>query len=156
MIHLKHSEVSKLKLNGCQLLAAFPGVGKTHLAQQHQDKVTDSDSSKFKASWPHKYIEHIMRESSSGKIVFISTHKEVLTALSDMGIKCLLVVPDESLKDEYLARYASRGSPPAFVKLLRENWHQYIKDCTSSPAVSRTLVLHSGMYLSDVVEVSNS
>lgn len=142
---------------GQLLVSAFPGTGKTYYVNsypeyQPQDFSCDSDSSKFdKSDFPDNYIKHIKEKMSEGYArIFISSHKDVREALVNNGLEFTLVYPEKVLKNEYLDRYKERGSPEQFIKLVSDNWDNWLdelknqKDC-------KHIELKSGQYLSNVM-----
>lgn len=145
------------------IVAGFPGVGKTHYYNQvisfnPSIKIHDSDSSKF--SWilnsgkkqrnpdfPNNYINHI--KSLQG-LVLVSTHPEVRSSLEENNLHYYLVYPSRLLKEEYLQRYRTRGSPPSFISLMDEQWDSFIDSVQSTEGCTH-VTLTPGMYLKDVV-----
>jgi len=139
-----------------RVICGFPGVGKTHFVDNNMGsyKAIDSDSSSY--SWlsegvrnpafPENYIEHI--KSNVGKVgfIFVSTHKEVIDALDETGIKFELVYPDIELKDEYLKRFKDRGDDDSFIELMDKNWESFIGSLREREGVDKT-VLRSSEYL---------
>jgi hypothetical protein len=110
------------------IISGSPGVGKTYLMQRQAEfgiTISDSDSSTFdKKNFPQNYIEHI--RATKG-LRLVSSHQSVRQALRDAQLPFITVFPDVSLKKEYLRRYAERGSPDAFIDLVRENWENWIE-----------------------------
>jgi len=103
-------------------IAGFPGVGKTYYAQHN--KCHDSDSSKFAKdlAWPKNYIKHL---KTLGGIVLTSTHSVVRDALADAKMPFVLVYPEAERKDMYLRRYAERGSPESFIRMVEQKWDEW-------------------------------
>lgn len=128
----------KLK-NKTVVIAAFPGMGKTYYKNNCNGfTVSDSDSSQF--SWttdeegnkirnpefPNNYIEHI--KSLIGKVdfIFVSTHEAVLRALIENDIYFFLVYPRKCSKEKMIQRYKERGSDESFIKVLSDNYDNWI------------------------------
>ena len=110
------------------IVSGFPGVGKSFYVRNSPDCL-DIDSSNFdKSLFPQNYIEHIKSQLGVVPIIFVSSHKKVRNALVAEGLHYILVYPDCSLKDEYLARYKKRGSDDIFINLMRECWTDFILD----------------------------
>ena len=134
------------------VISAFPGCGKSHFFRTNSDKIVlDSDSSKFdKSDFPRNYIEHI--KSNIGKVDFImvSSHKEVREALVNNKIDFTLVYPDILIKDEYIQRYKDRNSSESFIKLLNDNWENWIEELENQIGCKK-IKLQEGQYLSDVI-----
>lgn len=161
------------------VVSGFPGVGKTRFVSSIRHtysiddpklpivtsisesgmRVMDSDSSHF--SWlepgirnpffPRNYIEHILANMDSVDIIFVSSHAGVREALLEAEIEFWLVYPRIETKEEYLKRYADRGSDDQFVQLLDVNWNQWVSECEAmidAPGV-QLMPLGAGQYLRD-------
>lgn len=123
-----------------RVIAAFPGMGKTHLFNNCKDKVVlDSDSSNF--SWvvengekkrnpefPSNYIKHIKENLDKCDIILVSSHEEVRNALIENEVYFELCYPSLDDKEIYIERYIRRGSPEAFINLISNNWDKWITD----------------------------
>lgn len=134
-----------------KLYSAFPGTGKSYYYSKSDKNVLDSDSSKFdKSQFPKNYINHIIENTGKVDIIFISSHEEVRNALVENNIYFTLIYPDISLKDEYISRYKERGNDNNFVKLLENNWDNWINQLQSQVGCEH-IVLKNGQYISDVL-----
>ena len=125
-----------------KVIAGFPGVGKSfYRTKENQFKILDSDSSVFhwmidantgeKKENPNfidDYIHHIKQNLGEVDAIFVSTHKEVLDALEENNISYSIILPDPSLKEEFIRRYKKRKSPEAFIQKLDENFEPWIKE----------------------------
>ena len=130
------------------IISGFPGIGKTYFANSRTD-VCDSDSSRFpKDNFPENYIQHIKECIGKYRYILVSSHKEVREALVANGIEFTLVYPSKYLKKEYLQRYKDRGSSDAFIKLLDENWDNWIDELKATPAIQ--VVLSIGQTLTSI------
>lgn len=135
-----------------KVISGFPGVGKSTLFASGA-KCSDSDSSKFdKAHFPGNYIEHIKGLLAKGELdyIFVSSHDNVRAALVSEGIEFTLVYPNISLKEEYLKRYAERGSPQPFLDLMERSWGNFVLGCAEQSGCNR-VVLQEGQFLADVI-----
>ena len=132
------------------LISAFPGVGKSYLFKNLKDyKILDSDSSTFdKDLFPGNYIDHIKQNIGVVDIIMISTHDVVRQQLEENGLFFVLVYPDISLKDEYIGRYNERGNDDNFIKILGENWDNWINDIEKQKGCLK-IKLQSGEFLGD-------
>lgn len=133
-------QIANAKRRPGRVFAGFPGVGKSYVTNLWPDECSDSDSSAFSwapgkqgqerhPEWPQNYIDHIKQMLEANEIVFVSTHAEVLEALAEAGIAWQLLVPSHNCKEEYLERYAERGSPQSFIDLLSTKWGAFIEQC---------------------------
>lgn len=125
-----------------KIISAFPGVGKSFYHNNHKETTLDSDSSNF--SWikdengnntkernpefPQNYINHIKENIGKYEIIFVSSHEVVRKALLDNCLYFYLVYPDSSRKDEFIERYKNRGNNEEFIKLVTDNWDEWMSD----------------------------
>lgn len=123
-----------------KIISAFPGTGKTFYHNKYKETTLDSDSSNF--SWvinedgnkvrnpdfPKNYIKHIKENIGKYEFIFVSSHKEVREALLDECIFFYLVYPDENRKEEFIKRYINRGNDDNFIKLVLNNWDNWMKE----------------------------
>lgn len=150
--------------NKTTVVCGFPGIGKSFLfynkislipKSHQQTQIYDSDSSKF--SWisegirhpdfPNNYVQYI---KTLNGIVFCSTHENVRQSLADNHINYIIVYPSIDCKDEYIQRYIKRSSPPAFIRLLDENYYQWVNDLENTCHANCLKVeLSSGKTLTD-------
>lgn len=148
-----------------KLLACFPGCGKSTLAANHPE-VNDSDFSRFdKTEFPSNYLQHLQEKYAAGEPTLISTHREVREGLRAAGIPFVLVYPDKADKAIYRKRYIDRLTTDGtltpeeaermpFVKLLDENWDQWIDECYYQLGCYH-IRMGGDEFLSDVVRVEN-
>ena len=133
------------------VVCGFPGIGKTHLFNNVDFKILDSDSSTFdKDNFPKNYIDHIKVNLDKVKIILVSSHKDVREELIKEGIKFVLIHPYPSLKDSYIERYKERGSSERFINLISENWDSWMVEMIKDDRLC-SLLLKDGEYLSDVL-----
>ena len=149
-----------------KVICGFPGTGKSYFARTATGLVSDSDSSSF--SWiqqdgekvrnpnfPTNYIDHIKYLiDQQYTYVFVSTHKDVINALSNSGIEFSIIYPSRELKQEYLDRYRNRKSPEVFINLLDSKWDEFIDDVESA-SVATLIPLKAGQYIQDVLKSLN-
>lgn len=119
------------------ILMGFPGVGKTYIKEKYKGsndlKVLDSDSSNFdKSNFPNNYINYIKEQIGKYDIIMVSTHKEVRDAIKNSMISrmCPLYIcyPSLDIKDEWLERLRKRGNNESFIKLIDENYFNWVRD----------------------------
>ncbi len=134
------------------VISAFPGCGKSHYFRNNSDKIVlDSDSSTFdKSDFPRNYIQHIKENIGKVDIIMVSSHKEVRDELVKNGIEFTLVYPESNIKEDYIQRYIDRGSPESFIKLLNNNWENWISELEEQTGCDK-VKLKKGQYLSDVI-----
>ena len=119
------------------IVMGFPGVGKTYVKERYKGsnnlKVLDSDSSNFdKSDFPNNYINYIEKQIGKYDIIMVSTHKEVRDAIKNSIIPrmCSLYIcyPSYDIKDEWLERLRKRGNNESFIKMIDENYFNWVRD----------------------------
>ena len=133
--------------------SGFPGIGKSSLFNSNRNLIIkDSDSSTFdKEFFPANYIKHIKENIGDVDILLVSSHQEVRDALLLEKIRYILVYPDISLKEKYLANYEARGNNESFIKLLDKMWNIWITDIEQSDSeYCKKFKLKEGEYLEDI------
>lgn len=140
-------------ISDTKLVSAFPGCGKSYFFKNNKELNTlDSDSSGFdKRNFPDNYIKHIKENIGKADIIFISSHKEVRDALVDNGLKFTLIYPNKSIKKEFIQRYIDRGNEDSFVKLLEENWDNWLGELKDQDGCDH-ITLSSGEFISDKLD----
>lgn len=134
-----------------EVIAGFPGIGKSTFCKKFPGAVSDSDSSKFdKAHFPGNYIKHIEEMRKEVDVVLVSSHIAVRQALVKAGIPFTLVYPKKDCKVEYIRRYMERGSPESFINLLKANWEGWLDECAAQGNCEH-IELECGQYLADVL-----
>ena len=147
--------MEKFKI-GQMVISAFPGTGKSHYVNSESgympnDFATDSDSSKFdKSDFPKNYIQHIKNNINEGYArIFVSSHKDVREALINQEIKFTLVYPSLDQKEDYIKRYRERGSSESFIKLISDNWENWINECKDQKGCKH-IELKKGQFISNI------
>ena len=123
-----------------RIISAFPGTGKSYYHKKYPETTLDSDSSLF--SWiekdgkkirnpefPENYIKHIKENIGKYEFIFVSSHKEIRDALLENCLFFYLVYPSFNDKRSYIERYEERGSDKNFIKLISDNWYDWIYEC---------------------------
>lgn len=134
----------------CVIISGFPGIGKSHAATTRKDAL-DLDSSQFTGyHWEELYVAAIKKAYESGdyRIIFISSHSNVRELLHEKGVPFICVVPNKSLRNEYMIRYLKRGSSVAFMHNIRVNWNDWIDRMRNTELC---IELQSGEYVSDIL-----
>lgn len=92
------------------IYVGYPGIGKSTLASKRLD-VIDLESSLFRNigdNWAEFYVGVAQHLSTDGKIVFLSTHKNVRDELNKRGITYKVIHPSLALKDEWIDKLSAR------------------------------------------------
>jgi hypothetical protein len=127
------------------IISAFPGCGKSYMFNNYNGKpftMLDSDSSQF--SWikddnenntkernpdfPNNYIKHIKDNIRKVDVIFVSSHAIVRKALNENSINFFMVYPNKCMKDEWIGRFKQRGNDKGFIKLIADNWDNFISE----------------------------
>jgi len=158
-----------------RIYSVFPACGKTWLYENQEDyclKILDSDSSQF--SWietdendwltdkpikvrnpdfPNNYIAHIKENIGKYDYIFVSSHREVRQALDNANTDYTIVYPDENCLTEWVGRCYLRelnGNNGFPIKVLIDNWCDWIDGCKVCGMSHKEIVLKHGEYLSSV------
>lgn len=146
------------------VIVGFPGIGKSECEKRNPGKLFfDLESSEYHydihgdplptEEWVKKYVDlikKIVNSEKNGKIILVSSHKEVRDELKRRKIPYIIVMPDRSDKNEYLKRYLARKSSMEFIQKLNNNWEKWIEELILDTAPIIFLSRYS--YLSDIFE----
>jgi hypothetical protein len=154
--------------NGNFIICGFPGVGKTTAAKSRN--ILDMESTGFhykldpseceftpNPDWPTNYLDAIEQAylNDYNEVILTSTHEEVvLSLLNNRELPVIVVVPEATLRNEYMIRYLKRGSDPEFIYKMYNNWLNYINAINRLGTNEKKvpiISLKSGQYLSDVL-----
>lgn len=108
-----------------KIICGFAGIGKSTMAKQFVG-VIDLESTPFEKDW-ERYVKVAKHMADNGYIVLLSCHKELRELLHSHGIQYTLAIPRKSERGEYVKRYKNRGNSEAFVKLLEDNWDNFLE-----------------------------
>lgn len=128
------------------IIAGFPGVGKSIAAESKDWMFLDMESSDYhwiastddnkicNPNWPNNYVDAILeaaRNTGTTYIyILISTHNEVLAELDRRKIYYTAVLPKS--KDIYIQRYKDRGNNESFIQKLEEKFEIFIQSVEST------------------------
>lgn len=156
-----------------KIYSVFPACGKTYMYENQDEydmKILDSDSSEF--SWievddgnnglrkernpdfPNNYIAHIKEQIGKYDYIFVSSHESVRKALNEAGIDFTIVYPKQDCLTEWIGRCYLRelnGKNGFPIKVLVDNWNDWISGCFEEGIEHEEIVLNRGEYLSDYV-----
>lgn len=145
------------------VISAFPACGKSYAFRNYRNdklKILDSDSSLF--SWlPHKldgakernpdflnnYIQHIKDNIGKQHIIFVSSHENVRTAMTEAGITFATVYPKRNLMNEFVGRMYLRGNNDKFIKFITDNWEDFMDEIERGNWGDFLYRLDAGQYL---------
>ncbi len=131
-------------------------MGKSTFAAKDPGTV-DLDSSAYTHCWgeygervrnpnfPKNYIEHIKEKMHTVPVICVSIHREIIEYLVNENMVFTVVYPNKSLKEQYIERCISRGSPRALIRAINDNWDVWIKNLETLPC--EKLELQSGEFL---------
>ena len=162
------------------IIAGYAGIGKSYFANKmegaieipsmpfrwilpkHTDK-TEIELEKEKGAFYHltnplfpmNYVLEILKAEAIHRYVIIPTVEWVLEVLQENYNRvCVLVYPEDSLKEEYRKRYIARGNSDSFMSLFIDGWEELLEGLRANKGVH--IPLAKGEYLSDVkIKIDN-
>lgn len=154
------------------IYSVFPGSGKTTVAKKYPQIVYDAESSNFQwldskqntseqtkgvlkeknPEWPQNYINFI-KQHTENHIVLIAAQPAILNKLDDLHIQYMTVAPTTDQKQIYIDRYKSRGNNEKFIKLMFDNFDQFIFDMKSHKN-AKHVSLKKDQYLSSLFQAN--
>lgn len=124
------------------IISAFPCCGKSTYANMHDDSI-DLESSHYSKKvdgtpnpeFPGNYVNIIKYHlvNNNWKYMFVSSHKIVRDALKADGIKFYSLYPVKERKLEIIELCKKRGNTEQFIKILEENFDQWIDEMSQEP-----------------------
>ena len=153
------------------VISAFPACGKSYATDKlikKGYKVLDSDSRQFsqikdingnKVRNPNfikDYIKHIKDNISLVDIIFVSSHKDVRQALKDEDINYAMVIPRITCKNSWIGRCWLRGNDNNFIKLLNDNWENWLLEIINEKPFDMICYLDDNEYIMDIINVLNT
>ena len=153
------------------IIAGFPCIGKTTLANKSKD-VLDLASTKFhyiledsliseklkgnecglkvNAEWPQNYINEIINSQNKYKIIFILARDYILEELNRIKIPYFVAVPEDGLKEEYIARAINRGNDENFIEGFQLRYNKWRNLMISQPV--EKIYLQQGEFIEDTLK----
>lgn len=135
-----------LKFRMKNIIAGFPGVGKSTAAKEKDWMFLDMESSDYhwiidedgnkvcNPAWPKNYVNAILAAANDATkpqiYILTSTHNEVLAEFDRLGLYYTAVLPRS--KDIYIQRYRERGNTEEFIQKLESNFEEFIKSVEST------------------------
>ena len=94
--------------------------------------ILDEDGKKIThPAWPANYAQYIeltgREQIKKPDYIMISTHEVVMNTLADLKFDSFTIIPDKNSKEHYLNLYKERGNDDAFIKLMNDNWEEFIE-----------------------------
>jgi hypothetical protein len=146
--------VDRVAFRNPMVVCGFPGIGKTTSTKEYKNfwEMCDLDSSEFYGltDWPLNYINKIKDLSEEGneyEIIFISTHKEVRTALRLDSIPYCIALPNKFGKEKYIEYYRNKKSSNEFIEKISESWDILIDDLINDNPCIPHLFFGNNSYL---------
>lgn len=145
------------------IIAAYPGVGKTWLAQNRAN-VIDLDSSSFKLNgqrfpaWEKVYVQVACSLNTESNIVCVSTHSEVLDELAKCKEQIFLCYPELSLKDAWIERLDMRyqksksDKDRLALKRVTNNFETDIQELKHRSGFLHLTILDKDTYLGNLIQ----
>jgi hypothetical protein len=163
------------------IIAAFAGTGKTHFCNlypraldfvimpfkyknytQIADSCTESESIKahpdleLRPDWRDTYYEALINtyHRYPNEVLVIPTDREILLRLNQNDIPYTVVYPNRNLREEYRARYVTRGNTDAFLDVFIGRWDMWMDLVRDTNGTH--IELQSGEFLSDVIHIPDA
>lgn len=137
-----------------QVISAFPGAGKSTLAERYDwidlDSSTHGDhsdpdrSEKFHGPYVQTIIQTLKGIEGTDKKILCSSHENVRKELARCGIPYMTVFPEATFLNTYMHRFESRGDSNAFKDVIRGNAMNWVRAMEIDPEASQMLRLHRG------------
>ena len=142
------------------VICGFPGTGETT-----GNDVIYLDSSVFRwfidgcftrkerTNWVSNYADYITKLATNNRyrFVIVSTHERLRKELDERGIPYVVVVPNRTLRDEYMLRYIRNGYTPSLIERIYHHWDEWLDDIEESKSV--VIHLDAGQTIADVLGV---
>jgi len=145
------TQYTHLRYHGSFIISAFCGTGKTDFTINHPHSSIERECWKYQTpDFPRNYVRAIEVFIGVKQFIFISTNPLSLHKLNTKGIPVLMVLPELSLKAEYLARFLRRGSDINFVQMLDRNWESWLTEAYNEEN-NLHVILGSGEYVSNIL-----
>lgn len=113
------------------IICGFAGIGKSYLAKNGIKGIgvgiVDLESTPFQKDWK-TYVRVASHMKYNGYVVLTSCHKELRQAFSDAMIEVNVVMPMPEDKEAYLERYKARGDSEQFIKMMSDNWDNFVTE----------------------------
>ena len=147
----------------------YPTDKEVELFRIEQDKTptlmgTDYFVNKYKEkklkvrnpNFPNNYMAYIKDTLETGlyDYIFVSSHESVRKALNEAGVDFTIVYPSQDCLAEWVGRCYLRklnGKNGFPIKMLVDNWNDWISGCFEEGIEHEEIVLNRGEYLSNYV-----
>ena len=164
-----------------RIIAAFAGVGKTHFCNLYPNALdfvvmpfkyenyvqvatccAEGDSVKahpaleLRCDW-RKFYYQALKDTYyryPDEILVIPTDRNIMYRLERDAIPYAVVYPNRGLKEEYRARYLTRGNSEAFLDVFIGGWDMWMDLVRDNNGTH--IELQSGEFLSDMIQLPNS
>ena len=99
---------------------------------EFKNPILDEDGKKIPhPAWPANYAQYIeltgREQVKKPDYILVSTHEIVMNTLADLKFDSFTIIPDKNSKEYYLNLYKERGNDDAFIKLMDDNWEEFIE-----------------------------
>lgn len=157
------------------IIAAYAGTGKSTFAQRVEGAIdltimpyswilppterTGVELEKEKGAlhrlqsplFPFNYLAEILKAEREFRFVLIPTNFEVIRHLrEDYGRTVLICYPGEDCREEYRARFLTRGNSENFLELFIDGWDHFLGPVRDYDQCVH-IVMRPGAYLTDLL-----
>lgn len=97
------------------------------------------------------YINSIIKYEILGNNILISSQSELLKVIAKMDFPLILVFPSLDCKEEYIQRYRDRGNNENFIKLMEDNFENFVNSMKNNKDATLRVELSKGKYVRDFI-----
>ena len=145
MIIVSWPATGKSYYKGYQNILDLEGSPFKYLSPKSKSK-TLTEKGPVSSEWPANYFNYLKKVKNNYDAVLApSVQHDIIELLLKENIEFTVVLPDKSLKDEYIRRCVDRGDNTEWQKYFMDTWDERHSYLTSLKA--RTIVLEAGEYL---------
>ncbi len=156
------------------LVLAYPGAGKTYLAEnfknvsdlefQHYrwdygehknlplEQLKGCEKKSVKPEWPDnffKYLEEVTQKSEITLVPMATSLFPILDHLHKGGVRIIFAIHDRNLLEDVLKIYKKRGNKEKFIEDRRNDFNKF-QDLTASSKFEKAYI-HKGEHLYDAL-----
>ncbi len=143
------------------IISGFTGIGKTSFANSFKDqfRILDLEPNSFSGrtcgivneDFPKNYIDFVCENIDKYDYILISAQDSVVKLLNEKQIPYYTIMPEKSLKIEYMKRITQRKSPQWFIDLIDNKWDEFVQMSCDNPNPKK-IFLGPGQFLTDVIK----
>lgn len=107
-------------------IASFPDLSGFDFSKT-DIKVSSIDNSDYyfnrnNSNYIHSYVNSLKSIIGNSDIIFVPANDNVISALSDEGIKCVVLYPNLSCKEMFIEDMVKSGFEEEYVSMINDSW----------------------------------